>query len=158
MPFIVLKEVTYIKQKKEISVKPTYPPDPSGMTYSQIARRLGIKPVQIFVMRNQQPAKFAYIKNLNDHFEKGFIKYRTIQQETIGEMESIYYELEDNEALYKFASFLFARGVYQSETAWATSAKECTFRYSTDNISHTGLLKRMEGIDAYEDFDYERID
>lgn len=129
--------------------------DPSGLTYTQIALRLGISHNAIYVMRRQQSPRFTYIYTLHSHFEKGFRLYQQLQEETLLTLQAMYYQLEDDQLLLPFSRFLHNEGLYGSDISWYNTVKMNYFRLAgTKGMQHKFLLKKLEVLKAYERFDY----
>ncbi len=126
--------------------------DPSGLSYTQIAARLGINRNAIYVMRLQQPERFAYVHELHPHFEEGYRRYRQMQSEVMLELQGIYYELEEKRLISSFSRYLYKLGIYGSKIGWANSAVTSLFKFDVHRLSHSGLLRKIAVIKAYETF------
>ncbi len=121
------------------------------LSYKRIAERLGISPNTIFVMRKQQQERFKYILKLDPYFEIGYRKYKSLQEETLIKLQTIYYELEDNRQIYAFSKFLAKKGIYKSERSWNNSIQNIWISDS-QSMKHPSLLMKIETINVYPEF------
>ena len=127
--------------------------DPTGRSWAEIARCLGIKPGRIWTWRCVYPEVIEYIYSFDENsFENAYRKYVEASKDIRYQIREIYEELEYDRKISAFSKYLYESGIYSNSNTFATTAVS-TFYSVSENIMRTSSYDRfIKIIEAYEQF------
>ena len=127
--------------------------DPTGRSWTEIARCLNIKPHTIWTWRCVHPEIIEFIYTFDESsFENAYRKYQEAVQDIRQEIQEIIEHLEDNRKISAFSQYLYEKNIYKHRLSFATTAIY-TFYGIKDNMTRVSDFKRFcKIVEAYEQF------
>ena len=127
--------------------------DPTGRSWTEIARCLNIKPHTIWTWRCVHPEIIEFIYTFDESsFENAYRKYKKAVQDIRHEIQLIIGYLELSRKTSAFSQYLYERGIYKHKLSFATTAVY-TFYGIKDNITKVSDYKRFcKIVEAYDKF------
>lgn len=121
------------------------------MTLSEAALSLGKNRNFFFVMRKNQPDRFAYLTSKNKNLVAAYNECELEIAGTLDKLEAIFYILEERRKQSKFSELAYLHGLYGSKLSLTNSLKKQIFMIRDNSINFKLYLKMKKLINLYEE-------
>ena len=121
--------------------------DPTGRSWTEIAKRLNIQPNVIWWNRSKNPGALMFIYSYDPtSFENGYRMYMDDSAETKMKLRELYGELERVRKVFAFSVFLYESGVYTHPHTFSSTMAQTAYSHNMNGKINYKDMKRFKRI------------